>query len=102
MEKKLFSYCLMHFESVALRICTDSSAKAGLPALTFVYDGFLQLHVKSGGNRAAEVTMAAEAALLTYFKSPIYLVEKPFFEADPEGCTQDENGLDTELMNLIP
>ena len=100
MEKKLFSYCLMHFESVALRICTDSSAKAGLPALTFVYDGFLQLHVKSGGNTAAEVKMAAEAALLTYFKSPIYLVEKPFFEA--EECAQEENGLDTELMNLIP
>ena len=96
MEKKLFSYCLMHFESVALRICTDASADAGLPALTFVYDGFLQLHVKSGGNKAAEVKMAAEAALLTYFKSPIYLVEKPFFEADE--CAQEENGLDTELM----
>lgn len=81
MQKKLFSYCLMHFESVALRICTDVSAKHGLPPLTFVYDGFLQLHVEGAGAPASEaVKREAEAALLAHFKSPIYLVEKEFYE----------------------
>ena len=77
MEKKLFSYCLMHFENVALHICTAASAKHGLPPLTDIYDGFLQLHVE-GGDTAA-VKRDAEAALLAHFKSPLYLVEKPFF-----------------------
>ena len=79
MEKTLFSYCLMHFENVALHICTAASAKHGLPPLTDIYDGFLQLHVE-GGDTAA-VKRDAEAALLAHFKSPLYLIEKPFFQA---------------------
>ena len=83
MERTLFSYCMMHFESVALKICTDVSAKHGLPPLTFVYDGFLQLHVEgSGVGTSQAVKRDTEAALLAYFKSPIYLVEKEFYEHD--------------------
>jgi hypothetical protein len=81
MERKLFSYCLMHFESVALRICTNVSAKHGLPPITFIYDGFLQLHVEGAGTAMSEaVKKEAEAALLAHFKSPIYIIEKPFYE----------------------
>jgi hypothetical protein len=97
MEKKLFSYCLMHFESIALRICTDASAKHGLPPLTFVYDGFLQLHVERGAGKAEAVKRDAEAALLAYFKSPIYLIEKAFY--DPGS---DDDGIDEQLVVTPP
>ena len=97
MEKKLFSYCLMHFESIALRICTDASAKHGLPPLTFVYDGFLQLHVERGAGKAEAVKRDAEAALLAYFKSPIYLIEKAFY--DPGS---DDDGIDKQLVVTPP
>ena len=95
MEKKLFSYCLMHFENVALHICTDASTKHGLPSLTDIYDGFLQLHVE-GGDTAA-VKRDAEAALLAHFKSPLYLVEKPFFHATGINDEEDD-GIDHTLI----
>ena len=81
----MYTYCLMHFESEALRISTDISAKHGLPSLSMIYDGFLQLHVNGGAEKSEEVKREAEAALLEYFRSPIYLVEKPFFEPEAEG-----------------
>ena len=95
MEKKLFSYCLMHLENVALHICTDASAKHGLPPLTDIYDGFLQLHVEGGD--AAAVKRDAEAALLAHFKSPLYLVEKPFFQAAGVDGEEDD-GIDHALI----
>ena len=71
MEKKLFSYCLMHFENVALHICTAASAKHGLPALTDIYDGFLQLRRRasapcrsstaSGGSRPTSMSSRSTA-----------------------------------------
>ena len=55
---------MQHFESVALRICTDVSARHGLPALTFIYEGFLQLHVEGNGEGTSQaVKRDAEAAL---------------------------------------
>ena len=95
MEKRLFSYCLMHFENVALHICTTASAKHGLPSLTDIYDGFLQLHVE-GGDTAA-VKRDAEAALLAHFKSPLYLIEKPFFQAAGIDDEEDD-GVDHALI----
>ena len=95
MEKTLFSYCLMHFENVALHICTAASAKHGLPPLTDIYDGFLQLHVE-GGDTAA-VKRDAEAALLAHFKSPLYLIEKPFFQAAGVDGEEDD-GIDHALI----
>jgi hypothetical protein len=95
MEKKLFSYCLMHFENVALHICTAASAKHGLPALTDIYDGFLQLHVEGGD--AAAVKRDAEGALLAHFKSPLYLIEKPFFQAAGVDGEEDD-GIDHALI----
>ena len=95
MEKTLFSYCLMHFENVALHICTAASAKQGLPPLTDIYDGFLQLHVE-GGDTAA-VKRDAEAALLAHFKSSLYLIEKPFFQAAGVDGEEDD-GIDHALI----
>jgi hypothetical protein len=95
MEKKLFSYCLMHFESIALKLCTDASAKHGLPPLTFVYDGFLQLHVEGGAGKAEAVKREAEAAMLAYFKSPIYLIEKSFYNP---GDGDEDDGIDERLI----
>ena len=95
MEKKLFSYCLMHFESIALKLCTDASAKHGLPPLTFVYDGFLQLHVEGGAGKAEAVKREAEAAMLAYFKSPVYLIEKPFYNP---GDGDEDDGIDERLI----
>lgn len=94
MEKKLFSYCLMHFESVALKLCTDASAKHALPPLSFIYDGFLQLYVDGGIEKANAAKRDAEKALLEYFKSPLYLIEKPFY--DPEMDCDD--GIDVSLI----
>lgn len=45
---------------------------------------------------ADAVKNEAEAALLAYFKSPIYLIEKEFF--DP---TDDDGGID-ETMIVVP
>ena len=59
--------------------------KHGLPPITFIYDGFLQLHVAgAGAEKSAAVKREAEAALLAYFKSPIYITEKPFWEPEEE------------------
>ena len=86
--------CTTGKEFLKLIVVARVSAKNGLPALTFVYDGFLQLHVENGENRAAAVKLDAEAALLAYFKSPIYLIEKPFFEA--VGIAEEDD--DTDLV----
>ena len=94
MEKKLFSYCMQHFESVALKICTDVSARYGLPPLTFIYDGFLQLHVEGNGAGTSQaVKRDAESALKDYFKSPIYLTEKAFYDPSDE-----DGGIDEDMI----
>ena len=94
MEKKLFSYCMQHFESVALKICTDVSARYGLPPLTFIYDGFLQLHVEgNGAGTSKAVKRDAESALKDYFKSPIYLTEKAFYDPSDE-----DGGIDEDMI----
>ena len=72
-----------------------TSAKHGLPSLTDIYDGFLQLHVE-GGDTAA-VKRDAEAALLAHFKSPLYLIEKPFFQAAGIDDEEDD-GVDHTLI----
>ena len=58
------------------------------------YDGFLQLHVEGAASKAIDVKTEAEAALLEHFKSPIYLVEKPFYKPDEEG----DDGIDESLI----
>ena len=72
-----------------------ASAKHGLASLTDIYDGFLQLHVE-GGDTAA-VKRDAEAALLAHFKSPLYLIEKPFFQAAGIDDEEDD-GVDHTLI----
>ena len=66
-----------------------------VPSLTDIYDGFLQLHVE-GGDTAA-VKRDAEAALLAHFKSPLYLVEKPFFQAAGVDGEEDDG-----IVRLCP
>ena len=62
----------------------------GLPPLTYIYDGFLQLHVEGSDGKTAAVKRDAEAALLAHFKSPLYLVEKPFFHATGINDEEDD------------
>ena len=64
-----------------------------MPPLAFVYDGFLQLHVEGGADKSEMVKAEAEAALLAFFKSPIYLIEKPFYK--PEG---EDDGIDEQMV----
>ena len=85
---------MQHFESVALKICTDVSARYGLPPLTFIYDGFLQLHVEGNGAGTSQaVKRDAESALKDYFKSPIYLTEKAFYDPSDE-----DGGIDEDMI----
>jgi len=79
LDKSIFSYCMFHFEAKALSICADVATQHGLFPLSFKYDGMLTLH-DDGVDKVA-FQAAAEAALLAYFKTPLHLIEKPFFEA---------------------
>ena len=79
---------------LSVKNCTDISARYGLPPLTFIYDGFLQLHVEGNGAGTSQaVKRDAESALKDYFKSPIYLTEKAFYDPSDE-----DGGIDEDMI----
>tara|TARA_B110000046_G_scaffold128476_1_gene134858 strand:- start:279 stop:4814 length:4536 start_codon:yes stop_codon:yes gene_type:complete len=98
MERSLFGYCLQQLEKEALGIAMDASTACGLPPITRIYDGFGQLHVN--GVDPAAFKVAAEAALLAKFKSPILLAEKPFYCPTP--CDESESEEEANEEALVP